>query len=82
MNQKKQSKEELFLLKLHEIASAKEDPQTEVDRYEVGQAIGVNSKAVDNVVQLLTKNGLTKKSGEKMVYLSDFGLNYIKDHLS
>ncbi len=82
MNQKKTSKEELFLSKLYEFASAKGDPQAEVDRYKVGEANGVNNKAIDNIVQVLTKNGLNWKSDEKMIHLTDFGLRFVKENLS
>jgi len=81
MSQKKSSKEELYLMKLYEFATAKGDPQTQMDRYEVGKALGAHDKAVDNIIQLLTKNNLTKKTDEKMVHLTDFGLRFVKQYL-
>jgi Mn-dependent DtxR family transcriptional regulator len=81
MSQKKTSKEEHYLLKLHEMASAKGGPKNEVDRYKVGEAIGESPKGVDHTVQILTKNGMTKKTDERHVQLTDFGLKVIKQYL-
>ncbi|MBS0630046.1 MAG: hypothetical protein JSS30_07500 [Verrucomicrobia bacterium] len=81
MSQRKTSKEEHYLLKLYELASAKGDPKGQVDRHVVGEAIGEHTKATDNIVQLLTKNNLTKKEGDIMIHLTDFGLKYVKENL-
>lgn len=81
MSQKKTSKEEHYLLKLYELASAKGGPKNEVDRYKVGEAIGESPKGVDHTVQMLTKNGLTKKTDERKVQLTDFGVRFVKQYL-
>lgn len=81
MSQKKQSKEEQFLLRLYEFASKKGGPQTEVDRYEVGEIIGQRTKQADHTVQVLTKNGLIEKTDEKLICLTDFGLKFVKNYL-
>lgn len=80
MSQRKTSKEEKFLSKLYELASAKGDPHQEIDRYTIGEAIGERPKGADHTVQVLTKNGLIKKGEEKSVYLSDFGLKFVIEH--
>lgn len=82
MNQKKTSKEEQYLLALYQMASANGGPQSEVDRYKVGEAIGESPKGVDHTVQMLTKNGMTKKTDERMVHLTDFGLKFVKQYLN
>lgn len=82
MNQKKQSKEEQFLLKLHTLATAKGDPQSEVDRYIVGEGVGERTKGIDHTVQILTKNGLIKKTDEKLIHLTDFGVRFVKSYLT
>lgn len=74
MSKKKKSKEEMFILKLYELAHQKGDPENEVDRYEVGKLVGEHKKATDNTVQLLTKNGFTKRGEEPFVYLTPRGV--------
>ena len=81
MSQKKQSKEEHFLLKLYEFALAKGDSQNEIDRYVVGEAVGERTRGTDHTVQILTKNGLLKKTDEKLIHLTDFGVRFVKEHL-
>jgi hypothetical protein len=80
MSEKKKSKEERFLLKLHELAEASGDPENEVDRYEVGSAIGVNPKGTDHSVQMLTKNNFIKKSEDNLIYLTPLGCSFLKNN--
>lgn len=79
MSQRKKSREERFLEKVYELASEKGEPDSEVDRYEVGKLVGANPKATDNSVQMLAKNGLLKRGEGDKVYLSDTGLRFVQD---
>jgi hypothetical protein len=81
MSQKKTSKEEQFLLKLYEFASAKGDPQHQLDRYVVGAAVGERTKGVNHTVQILTKNGLLKKTDEKLIQLTQSGVQFVREYL-
>ena len=78
MKKPKLSKEEKFLHKLHELAIASGDPQNEIDRYVIGKALGIHDRSLDNIVQVLTKNGLTKKTDEAMVQLTKNGLAFLE----
>lgn len=77
--QKKRSKEERFLLKLHELASQKGNPEKEIDRYVVGHGLGENTRCVDNIVQVLTKNNFLKKGEENRISLTRLGLQFVLD---
>lgn len=68
------TKDELFLLKLHEIASARGDFDTEVDRYEIGRAIGQNTKGVDTITKHLAQANFVRKGEGDSVYLTQHGL--------
>lgn len=81
MSQKKKSKEELFLQKLYELASASGDPENEIDRYEVGKLVGENPKGADHTVQMLVKNGFLKRGDEARVYLTERGVLFAKSQV-
>ena len=81
MNKKATTKDELFLVKLHEIASARGDFTEPVDRYEIGRAIGQNDKGIDTIVKHLAQANFVKKAGDVAVYLTSNGLQLIEDHL-
>lgn len=80
MSQRKKSKEERFMEKLYELASASGDPEDEVDRYQVGSAIGENPKGTDHTVQRLTKINFIKKSDDNLIYLTQAGLAFLKNN--
>lgn len=78
MTQKKQSKEERYLVKLYESAKTKGDPEREIDRYEVGHILGEHTRSVDNIVRLLCKNNFLKKGDENLVYLTPAGIQFVR----
>lgn len=78
MNQKGTTKDELFLLKLHEMALKKGDVWSEVDRYAVGQAIGMNDRGIENIVRHLAQANFIKKDPEKIIFLTQHGLNLVQ----
>lgn len=82
MSQKKKSKEEMFVLKLYELAMKTGDPENEVDRYAVGKLVGEHTKGADHTVQLLTKNGFTKRGDGSLVYLTKGGVALAQELIS
>ena len=78
MTERKKSKEERFIIKAFEFASG--NPDSELDRYVVGRAIGEHDKSIDNVVQLLTKNGLIRKGEDQFISLTAAGIHFVKTH--
>ncbi|MBS0615845.1 MAG: hypothetical protein JSR58_04760 [Verrucomicrobia bacterium] len=78
MNKRATTKDELYLLKLHELALRKGDPTTPIDRYEVGKAIGQHDKSVDNIVNLLAQTNFIKKGDGKEIFLTPHGLRSLE----
>ena len=71
------TKDERYLIKLRDLAQALGSPWEEVDRYAVGQAVGLNDKAVDNAVRLLAQANFLKKGEGDNIILTQNGLNLI-----
>ena len=80
MNQKATTKDELFLVKLHQLALKKGDPFAEVDRYAVGKAIGQNDRGIDTIVNTLAQTNFIKKGEGSAVYLTPHGLKFLEAH--
>jgi hypothetical protein len=80
MNQKKVTKDELFLLKLYQLAVGRGDPTTEIDRYSVGKLIGQNDRGVDTIVNNLAQINFLKKGEGSAVYLTSQGLKFLEEH--
>ena len=74
MNKKSTTKDELFLLKLYEMATMRGSPEEEVDRYAIGRAIGQNTKGVDTIVKHLAQANFVKKGSDDSIYLTPHGL--------
>jgi predicted transcriptional regulator len=80
MTQKGTTKDERFLLKLHEMALKRGGAEEEVDRFAVGRAIGLNDRVIDNIVRHLAQANFVKKGEEGAVMLTPHGLSLI-EHL-
>lgn len=81
MSKKAMTKDELFLIKLHQIAASRGEYTKAVDRYEVGRAIGQNDKGVDTIVNLLAQTNFIKKGDDNCVFLTKNGLQLIESIL-
>ncbi len=80
MSQKATTKDELFLIKLHEMAMAQLDLQREIDQYVIGRAIGQNDKGVNTIVNLLAQANFVKKCGDNLVHITSNGVRLV-EHL-
>jgi hypothetical protein len=78
MSQKGTTKEEMFLLKLHEFALRKGDPLSGIDPHLIGNAIGVTEKRVYNIIQQLTQANFTRKLEGGFLCLTPHGLQLVK----
>ncbi len=78
MNKKATTKDELFLLKLYELASLKGDVQEEIDRYIVGRAIGQNDRGANIIARDLAAANFIKKGEGEAVYLTEHGLSLVR----
>ncbi len=78
MSKKATTKDELFLLKLHELATEQGDVQHEIDRFTVGRAIGQNDKGANVIARDLAQANFVKKGKGESVYLTDHGLRLVQ----
>ncbi len=77
----KTTKDELFLLKLHELACKSGNFQLEVDRFTIGRAIGQNDRGADVIARDLAAANFIKKGEGTAVYLTDHGLRLVRSLL-
>lgn len=77
MSQKATTKDELFLLKLYELATQRGNPQTAIDRFTIGRAIGQNDKGANVIARDLAQANFIKKGEGDAVYLTDHGLRLV-----
>jgi hypothetical protein len=78
MSQKATTKDELFLLKLHELASKLGDSQEGIDRFAIGRAIGQNDRGADVIARDLAQANFIKKAEGSSVYLTSHGLRLVQ----
>lgn len=78
---KARTKEEKLLIALHEEALALGDPEAEVDRYKVGQRIGLHPKGIDIICRDLAQGNFIKKRGPELLFVTDHGRKLIKELL-
>ena len=78
MNQKATTKDELFLLKLYELASKSGDFRLEIDRFFIGRAIGQNDRGANVIARDLAAANFIKKGEGNAVYLTDHGLRLVQ----
>ncbi len=77
MTKKGTTKDELFLIKLCELASKLGTPQEAIDRFEVGRAIGQNDKGANVIARDLAQANFVKKGEGDAVFLTDHGLRLV-----
>jgi predicted transcriptional regulator len=79
MNKKATTKDELFLLKLYELAVKKEGPEVNIDRYHIGREIGMNQHGIDTIIKHLAQANFIKKLPDNSVYLTPHGISLVED---
>lgn len=76
---KGQTKDEIFMLKLHQIALKLGDETAEVDRYVIGRAIGQNDRGIDTMTRNLLQANFVKKGEGSNIYLTSNGLRLLEE---
>ena len=80
MAKKSATREEVFLLKLYNMALALGDVEAEIDRYVIGQAIGQNDRSVDALVRSLAQANFVKKGEEEnSLYITANGIALVTE---
>jgi hypothetical protein len=78
MNKKATTKDELFLLKLYELAVKKGGPEENIDRYYIGREIGMNQHGIDTIIKHLAQANFIKKLPDNSVYLTPHGVGLVE----
>jgi predicted transcriptional regulator len=74
------TKDELFLIKLHQFALLEGNDEAAIDRFVIGRAIGQNDKGISTIVDLCAKANFIKKGENNRVYLTPQGLKFVHDY--
>jgi hypothetical protein len=77
MTQKAMTKDEIFVLKLYELAMQLGTPYEQIDCLEVARAIGQNTRGAQVIARDLAQANFIKKAEGNRVYLTDHGLKLV-----
>lgn len=77
MTQKAMTKDEIFVLKLYELAMQLGTPYELIDCLEIAKAIGQNTKGAQVIARDLAQANFIKKAEDNRVYLTDHGLKLV-----
>ncbi len=80
MAKKSTTKDELFLLKLYDMALQQGHVKSAIDRFAIGRAIGQNDRGANIIARDLAQANFVKKEEEESIALTDHGLRLV-DHL-
>ena len=75
----KGTKDTKFVLALYDAAHEKGDVFSPVNRYEVGEKAGIQSRAVNAICKLLVQANFIRKENEEEIYLTEHGLSLVKN---
>lgn len=79
MVEQARTKDERFMLRLYEEASKQQDLETPFDRYQIGQAVGLQPKAVDTICNLLAQANFIKKRGKTEISITPHGVKLVEE---
>jgi hypothetical protein len=74
MTKKSRTKDESFILHLYEESSKQPDPEDPLDRYVIGQAVGLQKTAIDTICNLLAQANFIKKHGKVDISITPHGI--------
>ncbi|MBS0620016.1 MAG: hypothetical protein JSS61_00965 [Verrucomicrobia bacterium] len=77
MKKRSMTKDEMFLVKLYELATAQGDPYAEFDRFAIGRAIGQNDRGANVIARDLAQANFVKKGDGDAVYITDHGIRLV-----
>ena len=68
------TKDEKFVMRAYQRAMEAGDPETTLDRYAIGQELGIHPKGVDTICNLLAQANFIKKEGKVDFHLTENGV--------
>lgn len=82
MSKKATTKDELFLIKLYQVALKAGDVEMEFDRFEIGRMIGQNDKGANVIARDLAQANFVRKGEGEAVYLTAHGRSLVESLLN
>lgn len=79
MTERAKTKDEMFMLRLHEVACKQSEIEDPVDRYYIGTLVGLHPKAVDTICNLLAQANFIKKHGKVEISLTPHGMKLVEN---
>lgn len=68
------TKEEKFIIALHDAALAKGDIEEPINRYHLADIVGLQPKGIDTICNRMAQANFIKKDGDVLVHLTSNGL--------
>lgn len=78
MTQKARTKDESFMIRLHMEALKLPEMDDPLDRYVIGEMVGLNKKAVDTICVLLGQANFIKKHGPVDISITPNGIRLVE----
>ena len=78
MVERSRTKDEAFMIRLYQEASKQSDIEDPLDRYQIGTLVGLQSKAVDTICNLLAQANFIKKQGKIEVSITPHGIKLVE----
>lgn len=79
MTQHARTKDESFMVRLYEESSLLGDMDEPLNRYTIGQLVGLQAKAVDTICNLLAQANFIKKHGKLDITITPHGIKLVKN---
>jgi hypothetical protein len=76
---KARTKEEKFLIALYEAALAQGDLAAEIDRFEIGQKLGLHPRGINTICNILAQANFIKKRGDTFIVITENGKRLFED---
>jgi Mn-dependent DtxR family transcriptional regulator len=67
------TKDEQFIIAAYEAAVKIGEPDSILNRYEIGRLVGISEKAVDAICKQLTRANFIKRDGDAEIHLTNNG---------
>ncbi|MCE5295050.1 MAG: hypothetical protein LLF94_10635 [Chlamydiales bacterium] len=78
MTKQGRTKDELFIICLHEQALKLPEIDDPIDRYKIGTLVGLQAIATDTICQLLTQANFIKKHGKAEISITAHGIKLVE----
>lgn len=75
---KGRTKDESFMVRLYDEASKQGEMEDPIDRYVIGQMVGLQQKAVDTICNTLAQANFIKKRGPSEISITQNGIRLVQ----